>query len=92
MITTALNEFKDHLSSYVEKAGEQDIVSHRFCRRGRLSGISSPERSAIPGNYRPVTGRCAEGAGYAAGGSGVDSMRYADRADGFWLLDGAVME
>nr|VFK80467.1 MAG: prevent-host-death family protein [Candidatus Kentron sp. SD] len=26
MITTALNEFKDHLSSYVEKAGEQDIV------------------------------------------------------------------
>jgi len=26
MITTALNEFKDRLSSYVEKASEQDIV------------------------------------------------------------------
>nr|VFK12190.1 MAG: prevent-host-death family protein [Candidatus Kentron sp. LPFa] len=26
MITTALREFKNHLSSYVEKANEQDIV------------------------------------------------------------------
>ena len=26
MITTALSEFKDQLSSYVEKASEQDIV------------------------------------------------------------------
>ena len=26
MITTALSEFKDHLSSYVKKAGKQDIV------------------------------------------------------------------
>nr|VFJ66048.1 MAG: prevent-host-death family protein [Candidatus Kentron sp. FW] len=26
MITTALNQLKDHLSSYVEKASEQDIV------------------------------------------------------------------
>ena len=26
MITTALSKFKDHLSSYVEQASEQDIV------------------------------------------------------------------
>ena len=26
MITTALTEFKDHLSAYVKKAGKQDVV------------------------------------------------------------------
>ena len=26
MITTALSEFKDHLSSYVKRAGKQDVV------------------------------------------------------------------
>lgn len=26
MITTALSEFKDHLSSYVKKASKQDVV------------------------------------------------------------------
>ena len=26
MITTALDEFKNHLSSYMEKASEQDVV------------------------------------------------------------------
>nr|VFK44661.1 MAG: prevent-host-death family protein [Candidatus Kentron sp. TC]VFK46153.1 MAG: prevent-host-death family protein [Candidatus Kentron sp. TC]VFK54127.1 MAG: prevent-host-death family protein [Candidatus Kentron sp. TC] len=40
MIATALNEFKNHLSSYLEKASEQDIVITSDGRRiGVLTGF-----------------------------------------------------